>query len=80
MGHFSVKILAQEGQFSVALNSLELHRDRAIEGARCAGIGNRIAVIGYGIHTIDWVARAKPAAIEAKRAHPARMVFGPGGL
>ncbi len=34
----------------------------------------------YGIHAFDWVARAKPAAIEANRAHPARMVFGPGGL
>jgi len=39
---------------------------------------------GYGIHTFDWAAdwaaRAKPAAIAANCAHPARMVLGPGGL
>ncbi len=34
----------------------------------------------YGIHTFDWAARAKPAAIAANCAHPARMVLGPGGL
>jgi len=38
----------------------------------------------YGIHTFDWVAdwaaRAKPAAMAANCAHPARMVLGPGGL
>ena len=40
----------------------------------------------YGIHTFDsgvacaLVAMAKPAAIVANCAHPARMVFGPGGL
>jgi len=39
---------------------------------------------GYGIHTFDWAAdwaaRAKPAAMAANCAHPARMVLGPGGL
>jgi len=38
----------------------------------------------YGIHTFDWTAdraaRAKPAAMAANCAHPARMVLGPGGL
>ena len=38
----------------------------------------------YGIHTFDWAAdwaaRAKPAAMAANCAHPARMVLGPGGL
>lgn len=40
-------------------------------------------LISYGIHEFDWVTRTKPAVIEAKRDHPARMatpVFGPGGL
>ncbi len=40
--------------------------------------------ITYGIHTFDWTAdwaaRAKPAAMAANCAHPARMVLGPGGL
>jgi len=40
--------------------------------------------LGYGIHTFDWTAdwaaRAKPAAMAANCAHPARMVLGPGGL
>ena len=38
----------------------------------------------YGIHTFDWAAdwaaRAKPAAMAANCAQPARMVLGPGGL
>ena len=38
----------------------------------------------YGIHTFDWAAdcaaRAKPAAMAANCAHPARIVLGPGGL
>jgi len=38
----------------------------------------------YGIHTFDWTAdraaRAKPAAMAANCAHPARIVLGPGGL
>jgi len=42
------------------------------------------ARLSYGIHTFDWTAdwaaRAKPAAMAANCAHPARMVLGPGGL
>ena len=34
----------------------------------------------YGVHTFDWAARAKPVAMAANCAHPARMVLGPGGL
>lgn len=36
--------------------------------------------MGYGIHLFDWLASAKPAATDPKRAYPARMAFGPGGL
>jgi len=43
-----------------------------------------MAMMVYGIHTFDWAAdwaaRAKPAAMAANCAHPARMVLGPGGL
>lgn len=34
----------------------------------------------YGIHAFDRAAMMKPVAMAAKRAHPARMAFGPGGL
>jgi len=51
-----------------------------------AGIAEfeRTLILSYGIHTFDWTAdraaRAKPAAMAANCAHPARMVLGPGGL
>jgi len=49
-----------------------------------AGSASQTPVGGYGIHTFDWTAdwaaRAKPAAMAANCAHPARMVLGPGGL
>ena len=35
---------------------------------------------GYGVHTFDWAARVKPAAMAANCPQPARMVLGPGGL
>ncbi len=48
------------------------------------GGNRRLSVAGYGIHTFDWAAdcaaRAKPAAMAANCAHPARIVLGPGGL
>ena len=34
----------------------------------------------YGVHTFDWAARVKPAAMAANCPQPARMVLGPGGL
>jgi hypothetical protein len=38
-------------------------------------------LVVYGIHTIVCViAIKKPVAMAANCAHPARMVFGPGGL
>ena len=43
-----------------------------------------VCLRSYGIHTFDWAAdcaaRAKPAAMAANCAHPARIVLGPGGL
>jgi len=58
-------------------------RDRhRSEGRRFEVIAGKVirADDTYGIHTFDWAARAKPAAMAANCAHPARMVLGPGGL
>ncbi len=58
-------------------------RDVAL-GEDASRIRTRPGVMAYGIHTFDWAAdwaaRAKPAAMAANCAHPARMVLGPGGL
>jgi len=64
-------------------------RDAAADGVflysvATTGVYCRPSCAAYGIHTFDWAAdwatRAKPAAMAANCAHPARMVLGPGGL
>ena len=67
--------LRPTADFTGALLMPRLARFPPFKRCRCRPPPQR-----YGIHGFDCVARAKPAAIEAKRAHPARMVFGPGGL
>ncbi len=44
----------------------------------CLGLAGLFT--GYGVHTFDWAARVKPAAMAANCPQPARMVLGPGGL
>ncbi len=65
-----------------------LARIRSAAGKEAAAWARRVSAAphptAYGIHTFDWAAdwaaRAKPAAMAANCAHPARMVLGPGGL
>ncbi len=48
--------------------------------AEVARIDALSAAKRYGVHTFDWAARVKPAAMAANCPQPARMVLGPGGL